>query len=148
MQQAYEMNFTTGAPSVIGTDPANRQIKSDWSPAAPIHIFFNAEMDHTTLNPDILSIRPALTQAPTLYANEDPQTGWTRLAIQAIWQPGTVYQITVGRRARTLAHSALANVPYTFSFQTDKLSQFQPPEPPGPTGLNMGTGNRRVLQQP
>jgi hypothetical protein len=124
LEDPYRFSFTTGDPAVITTLPEDGGGKPDIGPRSPIAIYFNARMDHATLTPDVLRIRPVLTMSPQLSVYDDPATGWTRMHISATWDPETNYSVTIQRRARTVSKDSLTNTPYTFRFKTAKLIPF------------------------
>lgn len=129
LQEPFEMRFTTGDPAVIGTLPEDGGIKETFTQQRPVAIYFNAPMDPGTLTQEVLRIRPRLSQTPLLATEDDPVTGWTRLYIQANWEPETEYEITVQRRAKTRGKDSLSNTPYRFSFKTAKLVKRLAPQP-------------------
>ena len=127
LQEPFKMSFTTGSPAVISTQPANNEVKPTINIAEPVAVYFNAPMDHASLTMAALRIQPAPSETPTLYIQEDPLTGWTRLYIASNLRPDTEYRITVNQRARTVGKNSLSNTPYTFKFRTAKLYQFRLP---------------------
>jgi hypothetical protein len=130
MEEPHRFSFTTGEPSVIATLPEDGGAKPGVGPRNPIAIYFNARMDHSTLTPDVLRIRPSLTMEPQLSVYDDPATGWTRMHVSATWEPDTSYSVTVQRRARTDSKNSLNNTPYTFKFRTAKMVPYFGGAPP------------------
>lgn len=118
MDGAAAFSFTTGRAAVITTQPADDGRLQRLGPDNPVIIYFNAAIDPASIRDDAIRIRPALAAAPVVYPLTDPESGWTRLQVQGIWQPNTEYAITVQRRLRTVDGQPLMNTPYTFRFRT------------------------------
>jgi hypothetical protein len=118
LQKPFEMALRTGEPAVIGTNPENGGVLSDLTPGRPVVIYFNAAMDHASLTPECLRIRPSQVVTPAITARDDPVTGWTTLYATISWMPDTKYDITVQRRARTTGKNPVSNTPFAFSFRT------------------------------
>jgi hypothetical protein len=128
MEEPFQFDFQTGEPAVIATLPTDGDEKSVLNPRQPIVIYFNAKMDHRTLAPDVVRIRPAPVTTPNILAFDDPVTGWTNMQIQATWGADTEYGITVLRRARTASKDSLMNTPYEFKFRTARLVPYYGPQ--------------------
>lgn len=118
LEEPYRFSFTTGDPAVIGTYPDDGGRLNDLSPGSSLIVYFNAPMDHDSLTPKVIRMRPELPSEPLVYAEDDPETGWTQMRISGAWEPETEYRINIQRRARTAGRRALQNTPFEFTVNT------------------------------
>lgn len=128
LKQPYAMNFTTGAPGIIGTRPANgaRGVYVDQY-TQPVLIDFNTRLDPRTVDSDHIRVRPDNGMSVNVGMTEDPVTGWTTVRVATNWQPETNYSVTVGRGVRAANGQPLGNTPFTLRFRTIPFQVLQIP---------------------
>lgn len=128
MKDDFAMNFTTGAPGIISTYPANgdRNAYADQN-NSPVMINFNTRIDPDSLNERYIRVRPDNGVSVRINHSEDGRNGWTALTIGTTWQPDTEYTITIGREVRAFNGQPLGNTPYSLRFRTAKMEVIQAP---------------------
>ncbi len=120
MGEAFSMQFTTGKAKVIATWPPDNSENAAVREALPLKIDFNAGIDIERFDSSELRIRPELVANPNFYVRDDPTTGWSSLYIQGMFEPDTEYEVTLRGGLRTFTNDRVSNVPYTFTFRTQK----------------------------
>jgi hypothetical protein len=128
LEEPFEASFRTGEPSVIRTVPRDGELVTEFGASVPIVIYFNAAMQHKTLNHDAMRIKPRPDATPLIFSDDDPETGWTRFYIRHDWKHDMEYTITIQRRARTAGRKTLDNAPYRFTFRTPRGELFRAPQ--------------------
>ncbi|MCX7718324.1 MAG: carboxypeptidase regulatory-like domain-containing protein [Candidatus Sumerlaeaceae bacterium] len=122
MKEDYSFRFTTGAPGIIGTRPADGEVlRVTGEPTRPIIVYFNTRIRHESLKERTVRIRPDTDILPNIICRDDPRTGWTTAEIEFPLQGGEQYTVTIGRGVRAFNNQSLANTPYQFSFRTETL---------------------------
>jgi hypothetical protein len=134
LQEPYRTSFTTGAPEIVRTSPADGAKDMAMAPQTSVVITFNAPMNYETLTRDAVTIRPRPQLQPVFQLIDDGDSGWSNVLISGTWQPDTEYRVTVNRRVRTINNDSIANTPYTFRFKTARLIPMRPPTNP-PRGM-------------
>ena len=122
MKEDYSFRFTTGAPGITGTRPADGEVlRVTGEPTRPIMVYFNTRIRHESLQERTVRIRPDTDILPNITCRDDPRTGWTTAEIEFPLQGGKEYTVTIGRGVRATNNQSLANTPYQFSFRTETL---------------------------
>ena len=126
LEEPYEFSFTTGEPEIINTMPRSGELRAHLSPRSPLAIYFNATIDHNTLNESTIQLRPEPVSTLEIYAYDNVETGWTTARVSTPWEPDTDYTLRVGRGVRTVDGSRISNTPYVLRFHTAKLREYRP----------------------
>jgi len=122
MRDDYTFKFTTGAPGIAATRPADGEVlRVTGQPTRPIIVYFNTRIRHESLKERTVRIRPDTDILPNIICRDDPRTGWTTAEIEFPLQGGKTYTVTIGRGVRAFNNQSLANTPYQFSFRTEEL---------------------------
>lgn len=117
MEKDYTFTFTTGKASITGTNPEQGERDALINLQHPIHIFFNAAIDASTLTNDSLSFSPDAESTPQIRFVNDPETGWTVARIYVQLTQGERYTVRLGRGIRTESGSYISNTPYSLQFR-------------------------------
>lgn len=126
LEEPYEFSFTTGEAEIINTFPRQGEARAYLTPRSTVAIYFNATIDHETLNESNITLSPEPVSALEIYGSDNIDTGWTTARISTTWEPDTDYTLTVGRGVRTADGSYVSNTPYVLRFHTTKLREFRP----------------------
>ncbi|MEQ8820448.1 MAG: carboxypeptidase regulatory-like domain-containing protein [Sumerlaeia bacterium] len=127
MQDPFDLRFRTGSVEIIATDPPQGAEGVLVDTAHPVRFFFNAPIDHESIDPRDVTIRPDPPAFPNVYVANDQTTGWSMLVLAGFLDYDTEYTITVGRGAQTVAGDRPSNVPYRLKFRTADTVPFVPP---------------------
>ncbi|MGI8908431.1 MAG: carboxypeptidase regulatory-like domain-containing protein [Candidatus Sumerlaeaceae bacterium] len=128
MREDFAMNFSTGAPGIIGTRPGNgeQNVYADQN-TMPVLLNFNTRLKPDSLNERSIRVRPDNGISISITHTEDPRNGWTNVRVATQWQPDTQYTITIGRDVRAANGQPLGNTPYTLKFRTSSNQVIQQP---------------------
>lgn len=119
MRQNFAYSFTTGAPGVFRTTPANGDLMTYVTQFdSPIEINFNTKLRADSVRPQSVRISPGSDINLQIRPETDPRTGWTTLLIFAPLRYGTAYTLTVEPTVRAFNGQRLSNLPYTVRFHT------------------------------
>ena len=119
MEKPFQTSFVTGSAAVSGTWPENgtKNIDVD-SEENVVVIYFNCIMNHDTLKPGNISIRPRPEINTRIVPYDNPHTGWTEIRIHTKWADSRRYTIQLSKKMRASDGSFLDNLPYRFEFRT------------------------------
>ncbi len=126
LEESYEFSFTTGEAEIIDTIPRDGEESASLSPGTPVAIFFNASIDHQTLNTSTIRLDGETYSDVEVYAYDNRRTGWTTARIRTAWEFDTEYTITIERGVRTIDGSPVSNTPYRLHFRTSRLREVSP----------------------
>lgn len=125
MEKDHSFRFRTGRPEIIATYPADRDRGVWLDYLNPIRVYFNAPIDPRTINPQDVEFRPSLPSNPNVRFHTDRETGWTVMNVDAVGNPDVEYHVRIRGNARTVGGARVGNLPYSFSFRTAELRQFE-----------------------
>ncbi|MBI1291234.1 hypothetical protein GC173_08320 [bacterium] len=125
MERDFSMEFTTGEPEVIGTDPPDGATDVLLRYDNPIAFYFNAAIDPESVTIDDIDISPQLPAGKgQIYFRRDRKTGWSILYFAGIGNWETNYRVTLRKGAETAGGDSVSNLPYVFKFRSNRPVSF------------------------
>lgn len=116
----YTFSFTTGEAEVIATRPQEGDIEANVTAHEPIVISFNAAIDQRSVEGQI-DISPEPPGNYYTAVRNDPESGWSTLAVYLYLPPETNYTVRIKNGIKTLTGDRISNLPYTIKFRTLKV---------------------------
>jgi hypothetical protein len=130
MRKDFSFSFTTGAPGITGTVPANGDKGAIVnSMDGPIIVKFNTRLKPDSIKKEAFRIRPRPTYEMDIQPVEDEKTGWSSVFIRVRLDEDRTYTVSVDRTVRTFNGQPLSNTPYNFSFRTARSQILDAPLP-------------------
>jgi hypothetical protein len=126
MEEPYSFKFATGEASIIRTVPAPGEKDVFLSHREPLVIYFNAQIQHDTVNAKTISISPEPNGEFYVQNWDDAESGWTESRLYTSWDFDQDYRVTISKGVRTFDGSPLSNTPYVVNFKTTKRYELTP----------------------
>ncbi|MCC5875228.1 MAG: carboxypeptidase regulatory-like domain-containing protein [Candidatus Sumerlaeia bacterium] len=125
MEDDYVFRFRTGRPEIIATAPSDGSRNVSFDHLEPVRIYFNAPIDPRSIDTRNFEFRPRLFGNPNMRWQTDDRTGWSILILEGRGEHDTEYRVRITGSARTVAGDRVGNLPYSFSFRTFPLREFE-----------------------
>jgi hypothetical protein len=125
MEKDFTLRFTTGHAEIIATSPADGDSNYAIRPDSPMKVYFNAPIDPESIDRDDITIRPDFPGGRgNLYFGRDQKTGWTVMYIAGFSDWDVAYTVTIGKGAETITGDRVRNLPYRFSFRSNRRVEY------------------------